>query len=122
MQTLGDIFVEKCRESGVEKVAIVEGVMLEHHEIGDEEGVLQPRVVRVAGLYAAHRLEAPVELWKEVGREVDGGCGETAGEGGGVELAVEDAAVEAGVVGGVEEAVKATACEHEGQERARGRG
>jgi hypothetical protein len=73
MQTLSDVFVEKCRESGVEKVAIVEGVVLEHHEIGDEESVRQPNVVHVAGLYAAHRLEAPLELWKEVRGDVDGG-------------------------------------------------
>jgi hypothetical protein len=73
MQTLGDIFVKKSRESGVEKVAIVEDVVLEHHEIGDEESVLEAGVVHVAGLYAAHRLEASAKLWIEVCREVDGG-------------------------------------------------
>jgi hypothetical protein len=113
VQTLSDIFVEKVWQGGVEKVAIVETVVLEYHDIGDEEGVLQLRVVHVAGLDATHGLEPPVELWEEVGRDVEGGRGETACEGSRVELAVEYPAGKAGVVRWVEEVIEMTASEHE---------
>jgi hypothetical protein len=62
-------------------VAIVEGVVLEHHDVRYEERVLQMRMVHVAGPYAAQRAEAPLELWEKVGCDIDGGEGETAGEG-----------------------------------------
>ncbi len=122
MQTLGDVPVEQCREGGVQEVSKVEGVVLEHHEVGGEEGVLEVRMEHVAGLDAAERQEAPLELWEKEGREVDGGRGEAAGDGGGVELAVEYATVEAGIVGRAKEVVEATACEHEREEGARRRG
>ena len=77
------ILVEKCWEGGVGRVAIVEGIVLEDHE-------MELRVVHVAGLYAAYGLEAPAELREEVRGKADRGWGETAGKGSGVELAVED--------------------------------
>jgi hypothetical protein len=54
-------------------VAIVEGIMFKYHEIGCNEGILQLRVMHVAGPYAAHRLEAPLEFWEEVCGDVNGG-------------------------------------------------
>jgi hypothetical protein len=122
METLGDVPVEQCREGGVQEVSKVEGVVLEDHEIGGEEGILQLRMEHVACIDAAEREEAPLELWEKEGREVDGGRGEAAGDGCGVELAIEYATVEAGIVGRAKEVVEATACEHEREEGARRRG
>jgi len=96
---------------------MVEGVVLEDHDVRDEEGTLQPRMVYIAELDAAHCEEALLELWMEV-RSDDAGRGETTGDGGRVKLAKEYAAVEVGVVGRMEEIVKETACEHEGKEGA----
>jgi hypothetical protein len=67
-------------------------------------------VVDIARPYAAQCPETPAEFWKEARRVIDGGRGETASEGGAVELAVKDAAVETGIVGRMEELVEATAC------------
>ena len=77
-------------------------------------------MVHVACLYATHPLEASAELWEEVRRDVDEGWGKAAGEGGGVELVVEDSTVEAGVVGWAV-LVESATCEHEGRGEARGR-
>lgn len=101
---------------------IIESVVLEDHNVRREKSVVQIGVVDIARLYEAQGAETPLELWEEARCVVDGGMGETAGEGGTVELAVEDAAVETGIVGRVEELVEATACKHERQEQARGRG
>ena len=79
-------------------------------------------MVDIARLYAAQGPETLLEFWKEARCVVDGGMGETAGEGAAVELAVEDAAVETGIVGRVKEVVETTTGEHERQEQARGRG
>jgi hypothetical protein len=79
-------------------VAIVEGVVLEHHDVRNEEGLLQVRMVYISSLDAAQGQEAPPELGIEV-RRVDGGRDEAAGDGGGVKLASEDAAIESRVAG-----------------------
>ena len=79
-------------------------------------------MVDIARPYAAEGPETLLKFWKEARCVVDGGMGETAGKGGAVELAVEDAAVETGIVVWVKELVETTAGEHERQEQARGRG
>ena len=122
MQTLVDVSVEESGEGDVQKVLIIESVVLEDHDVRREEGVLQIGVLDIARPYGAQGAETPLELWVEAQGVVDGGMGETAGEGGAVELAVEDAAVETGIVVRVEELVEETTCKHERQEQARGRG
>lgn len=41
---------------------MVEGVVLEEHDVRREEGILQPRMVYIAELYAAQCEEALLEL------------------------------------------------------------
>jgi hypothetical protein len=101
-------------------VAVVEGIVLEDHEVRDEEGTLQLRMVYIAEFDAAQREETLLELGMEV-RGDDAGRGETAEDGGRVKFATEYAAVEVGVVGRMKETVKETACEHEGKEGTRRR-
>ena len=43
-------------------MAVVEGVMLEEHDVRCEEGILQPGMVYIAELYAAQCTEALLEL------------------------------------------------------------
>jgi hypothetical protein len=121
METLGDVPVEKRGQADVYEEAMVEGVVLEDHDVRDDEGTLQPRMVHVAESDAPHCEEALPELWMKV-RGDDVGRGEAAGDGGRVELAREYATVEVWVVGRVEEIVEEAACEHEGKEGARRRG
>ena len=46
-------------------MAVIEGVVLEKHDVRREQGILQPRVVYIAELYAAQCEEAPLELGME---------------------------------------------------------
>lgn len=45
---------------------MVEGVVLEEHDVRCEEGILQPRIVYVTELYATQSEEALLELGMEV--------------------------------------------------------
>ena len=103
-------------------MAVVEGVVLEEHDVRCEEGILQVWVVYIARLYAAQCEEALLELGMEA-RGDDAGGGGAAGSGGKVKLATEYTTIEVGVVGRAKEVVEEMTGEHEGKERARrGRG
>ena len=91
--------------------------MLEEHDVGCKEGILQLGVVYIAEPYAAQCEETLLELG--IKARGDGAGGEAAGNGGGVKLATEYAAIEVRVVGGTKEVVEETTGEHEGKEGAR---
>jgi hypothetical protein len=122
MQTLGDVLVQERGEAGVDEVAVVEGVVLEEHDVTSEKDVLQSGMVYIPELYAAQSEEALLELGMEA-RDDDAGGGQATGNGGLVKLAIEYTAIEVGVAGGTKAVAKESASEYEGKERARrGRG
>lgn len=101
---------------------IVEGVVLEEHDVRCDEDVLQLGMVYITQLYAAKCEEASPELRvKALGDDARGG--EAAGDGSRIELVIEYATIEVGIVGRMKEVVEAATGEHEGKEGTRwGRG
>jgi hypothetical protein len=115
---LGHILVQQRRQAGVDKETVVEGVVLEEHDVKCEKVTLQVGVVYIAEPDAAQCEEALLELGMEA-RGDDAGGGEAAGNGGDVKLATEYTAIEVGVVGGTKEVAEEFTGEHEGKEGAR---
>lgn len=101
---------------------MVEGVVLEEHDVRCEKDILQAGMVYIAELYAVQCEEALLELGMEA-RGDDAGGGEAAGNGGLVKLAIEHTAIEVGVVGRTKDVAEEFTGEHEGKEGTRrGRG